>query len=90
MSTGLGPRPEPRIEPGERPPGGVDAVAFGDGVVSSLSADFPVARDADPDDNPSTDDTVPDALRTGEDTDTEATKADEAGQDVTPEEESPA
>lgn len=85
-----GPLPEPRVEPGDPPPGGVDAVPYGDGVVTGIPRLSPLVRDADPDHNPSTDQRLPEELTEGEDTDTEATKATEAGHDVPPEQESPA
>ena len=44
-------------------------------------------RDLDPDDNPAVEDALPDEMKQGEDTDTEATKSD--GEDVDPDEEAP-
>ena len=78
----LGPQPKPDVEPKEPSPGGADAVAF-----------HPVGEpaDLDPEHNPDVEDKAPDSvldeLSEGEDTDTEATKD---GEDVPPEEESPA
>ena len=81
----LGDQPEPRIEPGETNPGGVDALP---------QDDENVAADLDPAKNPAVDES-PDPLKAafsgGEDTDTEATKSDQpAGDEDTPVEESPA
>lgn len=61
----LGPQPEPEIEPGEPNPGGADAIETDD-------ANEP--RDLDPHDNPAVEDALPDEMKQGEDTDTEATK----------------
>jgi hypothetical protein len=77
----LGPMPEPRIEPGEPEPGGVDAVDGGaNGTIPDLS----------PADNPAIEDKAPDTLKQEvsgrEDTSTRATRDEE--QD--PDEESPA
>ena len=83
----LGPRPEPQIEPGEPNPGGVDAVAGSDGVDGENAVPDPTPRDLDPDDNPAVEDALPDEMKMGEDTETEATK--DEGEDVDPEEESP-
>jgi hypothetical protein len=80
----LGAMPEPEIEPGEPNPGGVDAMSD---EPDNISADL------DPEHNPAVDespDPLKEAFSEGEDTDTEATKSDEAGEDVPPEEESPA
>ena len=84
----LAPKPEPEIEPGEPPPGGVDAVEGGDGVDGEFAEPSPAARDLDPEKNPAVEDALPDEMTETEDTDTEATKSD--GHDVEPEEESPA
>lgn len=79
--TDLGPMPEPEIEPGEPNPGGVDAVPDNsEGLPADLSTVENPAVDAE---------AAPDALQEGEDTSTEATRDDEAGE-VPPEEESPA
>jgi hypothetical protein len=85
----LGEMPEAQIEPGETNPGGADALPE-DKVVE--------AADLDPDKNPATaDDEVPDILKEGEDTETEATKEDgdeadgiEVGDDDDAKKESPA
>ena len=84
-----GPRPEPQIEPGEPDPGGPDSVPDGDGVDGESADPNPLTRDLDPEANPSTGD-IPVEMKEGEDTETEATKSDDAGEDVPPEEESPA
>ncbi len=83
----LGPRPDPQIEPGEPNPGGVDAVDASDGVDGETATGDPAPRDLDPDDNPAVEDALPDEMKQGEDTDTEATKSD--GEDVDPDEEAP-
>jgi hypothetical protein len=78
----LGPMPDAGTEPREPNPGGVDAMPTEE---ENLSADL------DPEDNPAlqteSPETVKEAVSEGEDTDTEATKN---GQDVAPEDESPA
>jgi len=74
----LGEMPEPQIEPGEPNPGGADALP---------DDDVALAADLDPEKNAATEPDVPEILKEGEDTDTEATKD---GDDVPPEEESPA
>ncbi len=79
--TDLGPMPEPEIEPGDPAPGGADAV--GDG---------PHERPATPDlstrDNPAVDDvSLPDEMKEGEDTSTQATRDEEP---ISGERESPA
>lgn len=80
----LGPQPEPRIEPAEPNPGGVDALPDND--VHTIP-------DLSPDENPSIDDKAPDPLKDdvkkGEDTSTKATRSDD-GTDDEPEKESPA
>jgi hypothetical protein len=80
----LGDMPEAEIEPGEANPGGADALPE--------EADN-VPADLDPEHNPAVEES-PDPLKAafseGEDTETEATKGDEAGEEVPPEEESPA
>ena len=85
----LGPKPEAQIEPGEPNPGGVDATPNSDGVDGETATSTPVPADLDPDDNPAVDDALPDEMKQGEDTSTEATKEGD-GEDVSPEEESPA
>ena len=77
----LGEMPEATIEPREPNPGGADALPQEDDAT---------AADLDPDKNPAVDAHAPDVLKEGEDTDTEATKDGEDGEDVPPEEESPA
>lgn len=77
----LGDQPEPTIEPGETNPGGVDALPDDDDNI---------AADLDPEKNPAVEES-PDPLKEGEDTETEATRSDEpAGEEDTPEDESPA
>jgi len=77
----LGPMPEPRIEPGEPNPGGVDAIDDDSGPIA--------IPDLSPDENPALDENAPDPLKDvvkeGEDTSTEATRSE--GQD--PESEDP-
>lgn len=70
----LPPKPEPEIEPGEPPPGGVDAVSGGDGVDGEFSEPNPASRDLHPDQNPAVEDAMPDEMTETEDTETEATK----------------
>ncbi len=65
MGEDLGPRPEPRIEPGEPNPGGPDAVDDDSGPLA--------VPDLSPDANPAADDIVPDEIKVPDDTDTEAT-----------------
>jgi len=77
----LGPMPEPQIEPGEPAPGGIDAVTDG-----------PQAGPATPDlslsDNPAVDDvSLPEEMKSGEDTSTQATRSEEP---MSGEQESPA
>ncbi len=84
-----GPRPDPQIEPGEPDPGGVDAVPDSDGVDGESAEPNPLLRDLNPDDNPSTGD-IPVEMKEGEDTDTEGTRSEDAGEEAPPEEESPA
>jgi hypothetical protein len=69
--TDLGPRPEPKIEPGEPAPGGADAV--GDGPHEG-----PATPDLSLRDNPAVDDvSLPDEMKEGEDTSTQATRDEE-------------
>jgi len=79
----LGEQPEPKIEPGEPNPGGVDALPDEQEVVPA---------DLGPDTNPAIEES-PDPLKRvleeGEDTDTEATESSD-GADEDPEKESPA
>ena len=84
----LGEMPEAQIEPGEPNPGGADALPKVEAVEPA---------DLDPDRNPATaEDEVPEILKEGEDTETEATKDDEdeagnhSGDEIAPEDESPA
>ena len=77
----LGEMPEPEIEPREPNPGGADALPQDEGVEPA---------DLDPDKNPATSPDVPEVLKEGEDTDTEATKGDGDDAGVDPEDESPA
>lgn len=83
----LGPQPDPEIEPGEPNPGGPDAMPNSDGVDGEVAEPDPLARDLDPEDNPAVEDALPDEVKQTEDTDTEATKD---GDEVSPQEESPA
>ena len=81
----LGEQPEPKIEPGEPNPGGVDAL---------LEEDEVVPADLGPDTNPAVEES-PDPLKRvlseGEETDTKATESsDGEHEDVEPEDESPA
>jgi hypothetical protein len=68
----LGPKPEPKIEPGEPKPGGVDAIDHGDGVDGEAADGAPTPADLDPQDNPAIQD-EPGEVQEGEDTSTEAT-----------------
>jgi hypothetical protein len=80
----LGEMPEPEIEPGEPNPGGADALP---------EEDDNIPADLDPERNPAVEespDPLKEAFSEREDTDTEATKSDDGGEDVPPEEESPA
>ncbi|GAB3253687.1 hypothetical protein [Nocardioides dilutus] len=74
----LGEMPDAETEPREPNPGGADALPQEDDVT---------AADLDPDKNPAVEPAAPAVLKEGEDTDTEATKD---GEDVAPEDESPA
>jgi hypothetical protein len=74
----LGEMPDPETGPREPNPGGADALPQEEAVT---------AADLDPEKNPAVDTEAPAVLKEGEDTDTEATKD---GEDVPPEEESPA
>jgi hypothetical protein len=69
----LGPKPDAEIEPGEPKPGGIDAVPQADGVDGEDATADPLARDLDPEDNPSTGE-IPLEVKQGEDTSTEATR----------------
>jgi hypothetical protein len=84
----LGPKPDPKIEPGEPNPGGADAIDGGDGVDGETAKPDPYPRDLDPDRSPAVEDALPDELTASEDTDTEANK--NGGREVDPGEESPA
>ena len=83
----LGPMPEPKIEPGEPHPGGVDAI---DGGEAAAEPD-PTTPDLPTDKNPAVEDVAPDSLKEqmqgAEDTSTQATKDEEP---ISGEEESPA
>jgi hypothetical protein len=77
----LGPMPDPKIEPGEPNPGGVDAIDGGaNGTIPDLS----------PDENPAIEDKAPETIKKevseGEDTSTKATRDEEHD----PDEEAPA
>ena len=78
MNDGLGPQPDPVIEPKEPNPGGVDAIEGDDAP--------PAVHDLDPDANPAIEDVAPDEIKEPEDTETKATE----GKDVDENEESPA
>ncbi len=80
-----GPKPDATAETGTPNPGGADAVqgSCADGVER---ADAEVA-DLDPSRNPAVEDALPDEMREGEDTDTQATRDEEVEE---PERESPA
>ncbi|GCD91500.1 hypothetical protein NLS1_35060 [Nocardioides sp. LS1] len=84
--TDLGPKPEPQIEPGEPNPGGVDAIDGGD--HHDLKPEIP---NLPTEKNPAVDDVatedVKDQMKDSEDTSTRAT---EDGEEVPPEDESPA
>ncbi|NYD43295.1 hypothetical protein [Nocardioides panaciterrulae] len=67
----LGPMPEPQIEPGEPAPGGADAV--GDGPHAGTDTPDLSLRD-----NPAVDDVaLPEEMKEGEDTSTQATRDEE-------------
>jgi hypothetical protein len=74
----LGEMPDAETEPREPNPGGADALP---------QEDETTAADLDPDKNPAIEPAAPGVLKEGEDTDTQATKD---GDDVAPEDESPA
>lgn len=88
----LGPAPEPEIEPSEPNPGGVDSITYSDGAEAAAEQGHdpaPAPRDLDPNTNPAVEDALPDEMKKGEDTTTEATKSD-GDTDVDPKQESPA
>ena len=66
MSTDLGDKPDPIIEPAEPNPGGVDAIGGNDPEVAP-----PVVPNLSPDNNPAVDDAAPDEIKQPDDTDTE-------------------
>lgn len=70
----LGPKPDAEIEPGEPNPGGVDAIPDGDGVDGETAEPHPIPADLSPEDNPAVEDALPDEMKEGEDTSTEATE----------------
>lgn len=78
----LGPKPEPDIEPGEPNPGGPDAIPDDDTtLVADLSLDDnPAVRTSE----------APEELQEGEDTSTQATRDDDAGEAEPAQQESPA
>jgi hypothetical protein len=76
----LGPKPEPKINPGEPNPGGVDAIDAEDGEPTI--PDLPGGK------NPAVDASAPDEKKQTEDTSTQAT--DSEGEPMSAEEESPA
>ena len=86
-SDELSPKPEPRIEPGEPNPGGVDAIDGGD-----AHAEHPTIPNLPTDKNPAVHDATPesmkDEMKAGEDTSTQATH--DGDHPMEPEEESPA
>lgn len=79
MNDGLGPQPDPVIEPKEPNPGGVDAIEGDDAP--------PAVHDLDPESNPAIEDAAPDELKEPEETDSGEPKTDGASE---PESESPA
>jgi hypothetical protein len=83
MTPDLGPQPQPRVEPGEPNPGGVDAIDDDSGPLA--------IPDLSPEDNPAIEDKAPDPMMAevseGEDTSTQATRD---GEGHEPEKESPA
>ena len=83
MSSDLGPMPEPKVEPGEPNPGGVDAIDDDSGPLA--------IPDLTPEENPSLDEKAPDTVMAqvteGEDTSTKATRDND---DDEPTKESPA
>ncbi len=79
-SDSLSPKPDPEIEPPEPNPGGADAIEF--------EPEAEAIPDLDPDDNPAVEDALPDEMKRGEDTSTEATEDDGAGESSDAEEES--
>ena len=90
QTADLGPAPDPEIEPGEPNPGGADAIEYPTGVTGDDDQPAPVKRDLDPDSNPAVEDALPDEMKKGEDTSTEATKGEgDDGDGVDPKEESP-
>lgn len=80
----LGAMPDAEIEPGEPNPGGVDALPH---EADNVAADLDPAKNPAVDESP---DPLKEAFSESEDTHTEATKSDDSGEDVPPEEESPA
>lgn len=80
MSEDLGPQPEPKIEPGEPNPGGVDAIDS-DTQGEPTTPNLPTGK------NPAAA-SAPDAVASGEDTSTQATEGGE--EPMSGEEESPA
>lgn len=93
QDSDLGAAPEPEIEPGEPNPGGVDAISYADGAEATVQEGEqpppPVMRDLDPDSNPAVEESLPEEMKEGEDTTTEATRSD-GDADVDPKKESPA
>ena len=79
----LPPRPEPYAEPQAPPPGGPHAIegVGGDGAYTTEP------HDMNPNENPATDEALPDEAKEPDDTDTAATRGEESPQ---PTEESPA
>jgi len=88
--SGLGPKPDAEIEPGEPNPGGPDARPDSDGVDNDVQDGEPIARDLDPEHNPAVDDEVPNEVKEGEDTATEATESESGESGVDAEDEDPA
>jgi hypothetical protein len=84
MPSDLGPKPEPRIEPGEPNPGGVDAIDDFSGPIA--------IPDLSPAVNPAIEAKAPETVKQevgeGEDTSTKATRDDHDPEDS--EQESPA
>ncbi|GAA1920945.1 hypothetical protein GCM10009737_23100 [Nocardioides lentus] len=86
-SGGLGPRPTPTTQEPELFPGGTDAVRD-ESDYADRGAQV-VGRDADPDDNPATEDATPDEVKEGEDKQQEPDD-DERGEDAGSDAEPPA
>ncbi len=84
MTQDPGPKPDAESSSGTPAPGGPDAVESTAGVEHAGAE----VADLSPDRNPAIEDALPDEMREGEDTETEAT-SDRDADDVDPEDESP-